>query len=697
MKERLNLIFPAIKNSYFGIPILLLTVLAMVILPLPPVLLDALFIFNIVLSVIVLLVAVSSQRPLEFSVFPTILLIATLMRLTLNVASTRVVLLEGHNGGDAAGKVIQAFGNVVIGGNYFVGIVVFIILMIINFVVITKGGERISEVSARFTLDSLPGKQMAIDADLNAGIIDQNQAKERRREIAREADFYGSMDGASKFVRGDAIAGMLILIINILGGVTIGMVQHDLAASEAFQRFALLTIGDGLVAQIPSLLLAVAAAIIVTRVSDSGELSDDVQKQMLASPLTLATASGIMLIIGIVPGMPHLAFFSFAALLAFAAWKQGRKHLDPEPLEQAEAVAEAVAQDEAPTLDWQDVPHVHPLSLELGYRLVNLVDKNQGEPLALRVRGVRKTITEQAGFLIPEIAIRDNLKLKPTQYTISLYGETLAKGEIDPERLMALATGEVYGQLDGVLAKDPAYQLDAVWIEPNNKPQALNLGYSVVDGATVIATHLSKIIKEHTAELFNHDDVERVMERLAQHSPKLAESLATQLTHQQQMRIYRQLLADQVPVKDTLNISSIMLESSEVTKDAILIASDIRCGLKRTLTNHLVGTGNDFNIFTLSDNLEKMLMTALNKAQQAGSVALDSFPVEPNLLAQLQQNMPNIREQLKQNGFKPVLLVAPQLRPLLSRYARTFAKGLIVLSYNEIPEDKNINVLGHLG
>ncbi|MBY5947931.1 flagellar biosynthesis protein FlhA [Photobacterium rosenbergii] len=698
MKAKLQQLFPSLTTSYLGIPIMLLAILAMVILPLPPWLLDALFIFNIVLAVIVLLVAVSSKRPLDFSVFPTILLVATLMRLTLNVASTRVVLLNGHLGGDAAGKVIQAFGDVVVGGNYFVGIVVFVILMIINFVVITKGGERISEVSARFTLDALPGKQMAIDADLNAGLIDQDQARTRREEVAREADFYGSMDGASKFVRGDAIAGLMILVINILGGITIGMVQHDLAASEAFQRFALLTIGDGLVAQIPSLLLATAAAIIVTRVNDSGDISVDVHRQMLASPATLFTASAIMLIIGLVPGMPHLAFFIFAAVLAYAGWKQRRIESDPEPLEQAEAVAEAIAQDNTPTLGWNDVPVVNPVALELGYRLVNLVDKNQGEPLAQRIRGVRKTITEQVGFLIPEIAIRDNLKLKPTQYSLLLHGEVIAQGEIDPERLMALAVGEVYGQLDGVLGKDPAYNLDAVWIEPANKPQALNQGYSVVDGATVIATHLSKILKEHLAELFCHDDVERLMERLGNSAPKLMEALTSQLNHQQQMRVFRQLLVDQVPIKDIANIASIMVESSEITKDPILIAADIRSGLKRSLTNSLVGSSKDFNIYTLSDNLEKMLLTSLSKSQQSGGqTALDSFPVEPTLLAQLQQNMPAVKEQLKQNGFKPILLVTPQLRPLLARYARTFAKGLVVLSYNEIPEDKNINVLGHLG
>ncbi|MFL0994445.1 flagellar biosynthesis protein FlhA [Vibrio parahaemolyticus] len=696
MLTRLKLLQTSTKG-YIGIPIVLLMILAMVILPLPPLLLDALFTFNIVLAILVLLVSTTAKRPLDFSVFPTILLVATLLRLTLNVASTRIVLLEGHNGGDAAGKVIQAFGEVVIGGNYVVGMVVFIILMIINFVVITKGGERISEVSARFTLDALPGKQMAIDADLNAGLIDQETARLRRKEVANEADFHGSMDGASKFVRGDAVAGLLILFINIIGGISIGVFEYGLPASEAFKTYALLTIGDGLVAQIPSLLLATAAAIIVTRINDSDNgMSETMQKQLLATPATLFTVAGIMAVIGMVPGMPHLAFFAFAGALGFAGWRQSKKPVQDTQIEQVEALSQAMQEEDTP-LTWDDIPHVHTLSLALGYRLVHLVNKDQGAPLSQRIRGVRRNLSEQVGFLLPEVRIRDNLSLKPNQYTISLNGEVIEQGFIEPERLMAIAVGDTYGEIDGILGSDPAYQLPAVWIEHQDKAKALNMGYQVVDDGTVIATHISKIMKTNLAELFTHDDVEAMTQRLTQQAPKLAEALAAALNPAQQLKVYRQLLLDQVPLKDIRTIANTMLESSENTKDPILLAADVRCALKRTLVNLIAGQKPELNVYALSDELEQMLLTSLQQAQASGTVVLDSFPIEPNILGQFQQNLPLIRQQLKQQGLPPILLVMPQLRPLLARYARTFTQGLAVLSYNEIPENKQINVVGNLG
>ncbi|USD31717.1 MULTISPECIES: flagellar biosynthesis protein FlhA [Vibrio] len=696
MLNRLKQIQDSTKG-FVGIPLVLLMVLAMVILPLPPLLLDALFTFNIVLAILVLLVSTTAKRPLDFSIFPTILLVATLLRLTLNVASTRVVLLEGHNGGDAAGKVIQAFGEVVIGGNYVVGMVIFVILMIINFVVITKGGERISEVSARFTLDALPGKQMAIDADLNAGLIDQEAARQRRREVANEADFHGSMDGASKFVRGDAIAGLLILFINITGGISIGVFEHGLTTSEAFKTYALLTIGDGLVAQIPSLLLATAAAIIVTRINDSdNDMSETMQKQLLASPATLFTVAAVMLIIGMVPGMPHLAFFTFAAVLGFAAWRQRKNPAHDAQIEDVEVLTQAMQQEETP-LSWEDIPHVHTLSLALGYRLVHLVNKEQGAPLTQRIRGVRRNLSEQVGFLLPEVRIRDNLSLKPNQYTISLNGETIEQGFIEPERLMAIAVGETYGEVDGILGSDPAYQLPAVWIEHTDKAKALNMGYQVVDDATVIATHISKVIKTHLSELFNHDDVDAMMQRLTQQAPKLAEALGAALNPAQQLKVYRQLLLDQVPLQDIRTIANTMLESSENTKDPILLAADVRCALRRTLVSLIAGQKVELKVYALSDELEQMLITSLQQAQASGSVNLDSFPVEPNILAQFQQNLPLVKQQLKQQGLAPILLVMPQLRPLIARYARTFSQGLAVLSYNEIPETKQINVVGNLG
>ncbi|KDM91603.1 flagellar biosynthesis protein FlhA [Photobacterium galatheae] len=686
------------KRSYISIPAALLMILAMVMLPLPPMLLDAMFTFNIVLAIMVLLVSTTAKRPLDFSVFPTILLVATLLRLTLNVASTRVVLLEGHQGGDAAGKVIQAFGEVVIGGNYVVGMVVFVILMIINFVVITKGGERISEVAARFTLDALPGKQMAIDADLNAGLIDQERAKQRRKDVANEADFYGSMDGASKFVRGDAIAGLLILFINIIGGVSIGVFEFDMTAAEAFKTFALLTIGDGLVAQIPSLLLATSAAIIVTRINDSDDdMAEAMRNQLLATPATLFIAAAIMAIVGSVPGMPHLAFYAFAAVLAYAGWRQAKTPQHDTQLEQVEQLSHAMRRESEQTLAWEDIPHVHSLSLQLGFRLVHLVNKDQGAPLTQRIRGIRKTLSEQVGYLLPEISIQDNLSLRPNQYTIAVHGEIIEQGEIEPDRLMAIAVGETYGEIDGILGTDPAYQLPAVWIEPSDKAKALNMGYQVIDDATVIATHLSKIMKNNLADLFTHDDVESMMQRLSAQAPKLAEALGNAITPAQQLKVFRQLLQDQVPVKDIRTIANTMLDSVENTKDPILLAADVRCSLRRTLVNLINGDRKDLNVYTLADDLEQILLQSLQQAQANGQVALDSFPVEPNILQQFQQNLPLVKQQLKQQNMPPVLLVMPQLRPLLSRYARTFAQGLAVLSYNEIPEHKQINVVGNLG
>lgn len=539
---------------------------------------------------------------------------------------------------------------------------------------------------------------MAIDADLNAGLIDQEKAKLRRREVANEADFYGSMDGASKFVRGDAVAGLLILFINIIGGISIGVFEHGLAASEAFKTYALLTIGDGLVAQIPSLLLATSAAIIVTRINDSDDdMAQSMRNQLLASPATLFTVATVMLVIGLVPGMPHLAFFSFSAVLGFAGWRQTKAPQHEKQLEEVHALGEAMQQESEQQLTWDDIPHVHSMSLALGFRLVHLVNKEQGAPLSQRIRGIRKNLSEQVGYLLPEVNIRDNLSLKPNQYTISVHGEIIEQGFIEPERLMAIAVGETYGEVDGILGSDPAYQLPAVWIQHDDKAKALNMGYQVVDDATVIATHLSKVMKVHLSELFTHDDVDLMNHRLAQQAPKLAEALGATLNASQQLKVYRQLLLDQVPLKDIRTIANTMLESAENTKDPILIAADVRCSLRRTLVNLVNGDRKELSVYALSDQLEQMLMTSLQQAQASGPVMLDSFPVEPNILNQFQQNLPVVRQQLKQQGLAPVLLVMPQLRPLLSRYARTFAQGLVVLSYNEVPENRQINVVGNLG
>jgi len=683
-------------QPFTAVPLVLLAILAMVILPLPGWLLYAMFTLNIVIAITVLLVAVSTKKPLEFSVFPTVLLIATLMRLTLNIASTRVVLLNGHAGSDAAGRVIQAFGEVVIGGNYVVGLVVFVILMVINFVVITKGGERISEVAARFTLDALPGKQMAIDADLNAGLIGQEQAKHRRVEVAREADFYGSMDGASKFVRGDAIAGLIILVINLLGGVSIGVFQYELSIAEAFQRFALLTIGDGLVAQIPSLLLAVAAAIIVTRMNDDTDMSEEVGKQLLASPRVLMTAGAIMLILGSVPGMPKLAFISFGLPILYAAWQQQR-NLPDASLEAIEQASEEFSEQQK-ELQWDDLGHVDRLAIELGFRLVYLADPAKQESLVETLRGMRKNLSEQSGFLLPEIRIIDNLQLHPQEYCIKLAGIPVAKGQLNPQQLLALNTGETFGALDGEVTKDPAYGIEATWISSESKARALNLGYSVVDLATVISTHAGRVVKEQLPELLLYDDVQLINNRLASISPKLAEALDKALSASIQLKVYRSLLAEQVSLKDIVTIASTLVDSSEVTKDPILLTSDVRCALQRTLAQQVCGDADEMPAYTLDAKLEQTLQNSLNQAMQGGKVNLDSFPVEPNLMSQFQLNMPVIAEQMKLQGHHPVLLVIPQLRPLLSRYARTFTnQALTVLSYNEVPDSIRVNVIGNLG
>jgi len=693
---KLSNVFGMLRKGQIAVPILLLCVLAMVILPLSPLMLDILFTFNIVLAVIVLLASVNMQRPLDFAIFPTLLLITTLMRLTLNVASTRVVLLKGHEGEGAAGKVIEAFGQVVIGGDFVVGFVVFIILMIINFVVVTKGAERISEVSARFTLDALPGKQMAIDADLNAGLINQQQARSRRQEVAKEADFYGAMDGASKFVRGDAIAGIMVLIINVIGGICIGIFKYDLEASVAFRQYVLLTIGDGLVAQIPSLLLATSAAIIVTRVSEGNDISDEIKTQLLSKPKVLYTAAFVMFILAIVPGMPHVAFLSFTALLLFAAWRQNKVVQPAAPEMDMEAINEALAPDTSTAITWDNIPLVEPIGLSLGYKLVTLVDESRGSPLSLRVRGVRQVISELCGVLLPEIRIRENFRLKPSQYAIHVNGIRTAVAEVQAEKLMAIPGTELYGEIDGVLDTDPAYGMAIVWIDPDQKAKALNLGYQVVDCSSVVATHVNKVAREYLPELFNYDDITHLHARLAQQAPKLAEDLNAALNYSQLLRVYRQLLLEQVSLKDIVTIASTLLESSAITKDPLLLTADVRYALRRALVHNINGDRPQLAAYTIDNQLENLLLSALNQAQQAGKVALDNFPVDPNILTQLQNTMPMIYEQMKAKNMPPLLLVTPQLRPLISRYARLFAKGLHVLSYNEVPDDADLNVVGTL-
>jgi flagellar biosynthesis protein FlhA len=668
----------------------------MIILPLPPILLDVLFTFNIVLALIVILVSVNAKRPLDFSVFPTVILATTLLRLTLNVASTRVVLLHGHEGTHAAGRVIEAFGQVVIGGNYVVGLVVFVILMIINFAVVTKGAERISEVSARFTLDALPGKQMAIDADLNAGLINQEKATQRRKDVAMEADFYGAMDGAAKFVRGDAVASILILIINIVGGVAIGAMMQDMSFGDAFRQYALLTIGDGLVAQIPALLLSAAAAIIVTRVSDSGDFETQVGGQLLANPNVLFSAAGVMVILGLVPGMPWLMFLTFAGVLAYVAYRMSQRAVAPPP-DNLAAIEAALRDEKAPELEWQSLPAVQPLQVMLGYKLVGLIDKAHGEVLTKRLRGVRQSLSEGMGMLVPNLHVRDDLGLKPSQYSVMLSGSVVAQAEVFADRLMAIPSPNVYGDIDGIPGVEPAYGMPVTWIEPKDKAHALGMGYQVVEAPSAIATHVSKLIREYLPELFRHEDVPAILDRLAALSPKLSDALGKALTHTQLLRVFRVLLAENVSLKDIVPIATTLLDSSETTKDPILLAAEVRCALRRQIVSGLFGQKTELLAFNLGGELENMLLGSLNQARQTGKVVLDNYPIDPHLLGQLQVNMPVAREQMKQQATPPLLLVLPQIRPLLARYARLFAPGLHVLSYNEVPENREVSIIGTVG
>lgn len=686
-----------------GIPVLILTLLGMMTLPMPVFLLDILFTFNIALSIIILLVAVYALRPLDFAVFPTVLLVATLLRLALNVASTRIVLLEGHEGGDAAGKVIEAFGAVLIGGNYVVGLVVFLILMIINFVVITKGAGRISEVSARFTLDAMPGKQMAIDADLNAGLINQDEAKQRREDVANEADFYGAMDGASKFVRGDAVAGILILVINVIGGLGIGMFQHSLEFADALEKYVLLTIGDGLVAQIPSLLLSVAAAIMVTRVNSTESIGQQVTGQMFGSPQALVITAAIMLILGIIPGMPHLVFLTLAALAGFGAYgikyfgekKQAQELEDKKKAQMEMPVpdAEAVNQKE---LGWGDVPMVDLLGLEVGYRLIPLVDKNQGGQLLGRIKGIRKKLSQELGFLVPSVHIRDNLELSPTSYRILLKGVVVAEAEVYPDREMAINPGQVFGEIPGIEGKDPAFGLDAVWVEAQDRDEAQALGYTVVDSSTVVATQLNQIMQNYAHELIGHDDIQHLMDGLAKSSPKLSEQLVPDsLSLNQLLKIIQNLLQENVSIRDFRTIAQSLVETAQQTRDIGQLTSAVRVALSRSIVQSICGPGTDLPVITLEPQLEQILLQSVQQAAQSN--VEDNLVLEPAMAERLQQSLSEVAQQQEMMGNPAVLVVAAPVRQVLARFVRYSAQPVHVLSYQEIPDNKQITIVATVG
>ena len=680
-----------LSRTGLGTPILLAAMLAMMVLPLPPIALDLLFTFNIPLALVVLLVAVYTQRPLDFAVFPTVLLIATLLRLALNVASTRVVLLMGHEGTDAAGRVIQAFGEFVVGGNYAVGFVVFAILVLINFVVVTKGAGRISEVTARFTLDAMPGKQMAIDADLNAGLITQEEARERRDEIGREADFYGAMDGASKFVRGDAVAGILILFINILGGLSVGILQHDLALSEATRNYALLTIGDGLVAQIPSLVLSTSAAIIVTRISAAQDMGQQVMQQLFSSPRVLAVTSGIVGTLGLVPGMPNLVFLTLATILGGAAFMMTRRQSAEHPQQNLTDEAPK-ASAESRELSWDDVGTVDMVGLEVGYRLIPLVDKNQGGQLMPRIKGVRKRLSQQLGFLVHPVHIRDNLDLPPNAYRITLMGVSVGEGEIYPDRDLAINPGQVFGSIEGITTKDPSFGLDAVWVEPVEKEKAQTLGYTVVDASTVVATHLSQILQEHAHELIGHEEVQQMLDVLAKTSPKLVENLVPKvLPIGVVVKVLQNLLREQVPVRDIRTIAETLAETSPKSQDPGELSANVRVALRRSIVQQIHGTSLELPIITIDPALEQILLQSL---QADGSNGLG---IEPGLAGHLQKSVTDTVNRLSMEGQPTVMVVTPEIRPWLARWLRVTNRGLHVLSYHELPDNKQIKVVATLG
>ncbi len=691
----LSEIFQTLTRNGLGILLLIMALLAMLVVPIPPILLDLFFTFNIALSLIIIFAVIYVKRPMDFNSFPTILLLATLMRLGLNVASTRVVLMDGHNGPGAAGHVIESFGAFVIGGDFAVGIVVFAILVIINFMVVTKGAGRVSEVTARFTLDSLPGKQMAIDADLNAGVLTQDQARQRREDVRTEADFYGSMDGASKFVRGDAIAGILILFINIIGGLAIGMLQHGLSFDQAANNYVLLAIGDGLVAQIPALLLSIGVAVIVTRISSSQDMSTQVVKQVLASPRVLYLAASVLGVIGIIPGMPNLVFLLLAATCAGGGWLMQKQALEPEVIEggsMANAGAPGTAKPIEPTeLQWEDVTNTDVIGLEVGYRLIPLVDRAQGGELIGRITGVRKKLSKELGFLVQSVHIRDNLDLAPGAYRITLLGDTVAQGEIIMGCELAINSGQVHGQIRGTATRDPAFGMEAVWIDPLLRDQAQTLGYTVVDNGTVMATHLSQIIKQHAHELLGHEEVQQLLDGLAKSDSKLVESLVPkQLPLSVVVRVLQSLLKEGVSIRSLRLIAESLAEQAPRTKNPDDLLEGVRMALGRMIVQEINGLETELPVMALDADLEQLLLNTLKGGN--GGVG-----IEPSLAEKLQNGLADFTQSQELSGRPAVLLVSPAIRSWLARFIRRSVPGLNVLSYNEVPDSKEVRLVSTMG
>ena len=680
---------PNLDWKSMGIPALVLLIIAMLILPLPTFLLDILFTLNIMIALIVIMIGIHTERPLDFSSFPAVLLFATMLRLSLNVASTRIVLVNGHEGTDAAGKVIEAFGNFVISGNYFVGFIIFGILMIINFIVVTKGAGRVSEVIARFTLDAMPGKQMAIDADLNSGVIDQEEAKIRRAEIAQESDFFGSMDGASKFVRGDAVAGLLILIINIIGGLAIGMTQYDMSFQDAGEIYVLLTIGDGLVAQIPSLILSLATAIIVTRVTTSESMTEQTTSQ-LANPTALYVTAAILLLLGIIPGMPSTVFISLAVVSGGIGFWVQRLRKD-ESLDQIAKEQTATTQSsvEEQDVQWEDVSQVDLISLEIGYGLIPLVNTETGGQLLSRVKGVRKKLSTELGFLIQPVRIRDNLDLEPNTYHLLVNGVLRGRGQSYSGKELAINPGHITTPIDGIATKEPAFGLDAVWIEPSQRDRARTLGYTVVDPPTAIATHLNSLLYGTASELLGHDEVQQILDKTAERSPKLVENLVPgKLSLAVITRTLQNLLRDGVPIRDMRTILEVLNEEGGKTQDPDDLTAMIRPKLGRMIVQSLVDISDDMPVMTLEPQLEQMLHNAVQQSQQSKTLTID-----PELAEALFKSMRIEVQKIEDQGQPAILVVSPMIRPWLSNLVRPRIQDLTVLSYTEIPEDQSVNVV----
>ena len=684
------------KIKPFGLPLAILMLMVMMVIPLPSVLLDIFFTTNILLSLLILMVSLHTFRPLDFSSFPTVLLFATILRLGLNVASTRIVLSEGHTGPDAAGKVIEAFGEFVIAGNYVVGIFVFAILIIINLVVITKGAGRVSEVSARFTLDAMPGKQMAIDADLNAGLLTAEEAKQRREDISKEADFYGSMDGASKFVKGDAIAGILILLINIIGGLIIGIAQHDLPVSTAAENYIILSVGDGLVAQIPSLLLAIATAIIVTRVSTSQDLSEQIGSQIGIKQAWLPSG-GVLFLLGLIPGMPNMLFLTASGLTFFIWWKIKQK--DQNPNEENNILdnnsnidSEGTKKDDDNSIDLSEVADNSAISMQLGYGLIQMVDDENDGPLIGRITGVRKQISKDLGFIIPPVRIRDDLALEANHYRIRIGQEIVAEDKVFPQLLLAIPGESAQTKIEGTDVKDPSFGMEATWIERHQQARAENLGYMVVEPDSVIATHLNQILSSQASELLGQDDVQALLDNLSKTSPQLVSSTVPKLIPLNIITsVLKSLLAERMPISDLRRILEVLASQNNKNASPIDIAETVRPAISGLLIQQIAPLNSPLPVITFSAELEQMIV---NIAKQTGE---NGLILEANLIQKIVTAINGVMEKMQNENRKAVMITAPVIRRDLSHMLRQHIPSLDVLSFTELPDNKKIEVVANIG